>query len=119
MDEGDASRRAIGRRGGERREAGGGMSAYEAANAIYVTPYFSDLEALVLFLWRRPDVTRRIARNQRKLVVGGGYLSMAAELCYWRGLIRGWASMAKVDEGQTGFDEGERYETWLLKQVSP
>jgi hypothetical protein len=87
------------------------MSAYEAASAIYVKPYFSDLEALALFLRRRPDVTRRIARNQRELVVGGGYLGMAAELCYCRGLICGWASMAKVDEGQWGFDEGERYET--------
>jgi hypothetical protein len=33
------------------------------------------------------------------LFVGRGYLSPAAEACYWRALIRGWEAVARM-EGQ-------------------
>jgi len=47
------------------------------------------------------------------MVVGGGYLSEAAEACYWRSLIRAWATMARVlDINEWG--DGMRWETFVL-----
>jgi hypothetical protein len=94
------------------------VTSYKEANAIYVDPNFSNLESLVEFLREHPNVARQIARNQRVVVVGGGYLSLAAETCYWRALIEGWSRAAIVDETEWGDLEGERYETWLLKEIS-
>ncbi|KAF2033494.1 hypothetical protein EK21DRAFT_58695 [Setomelanomma holmii] len=94
------------------------VASWEGANAIYVKPDFSDLEAVVEFLEERQEVARRIARNQRELVVDGGYLSTSAETCYWRALIKGWSEVAVVDEAKWGDETGERYETWLVKEVS-
>jgi hypothetical protein len=45
-------------------------------------------------------------------------LSIAAETCYWRALIRAWSESAVVNERDWVGMEGERYETWLLKEVS-
>jgi hypothetical protein len=87
------------------------------ANAIYVKPDFSNLEAVIEFLGKHPHIAKRIARNQRATMVDGGYLGEAAETCYWRALIRGWAEVARVNEEDWGAYEGERYETWLLKEV--
>lgn len=94
------------------------ITSYKEANAIYVDPNFSNLESVVEFLREHPNVARQIARNQRAMVVGGGYLSVAAETCYWRALIEGWSRAAIVDEAEWGGLEGERYETWLLKEIS-
>ncbi|KAF2243396.1 hypothetical protein BU26DRAFT_437108 [Trematosphaeria pertusa] len=93
------------------------VKGWREANAIYVDPKFSNLESVILFLRSHPDVAKRIAQNQRDAVVMAGYLSTAAETCYWRGLIRGWASVAKVDNGW-GEELGERFETWILRQVT-
>jgi hypothetical protein len=106
-----------GRRGKEVKGALPTVSSYEDANAIYVDPDFSNLEGVVKFLDKHPEISKRIARNQRNLMVGGGYLSLAAETCYWRALIRGWGEVAVVTE-EWGSDIGERYETWLLNEVS-
>ncbi|ERS95664.1 hypothetical protein HMPREF1624_07738 [Sporothrix schenckii ATCC 58251] len=67
------------------------------ANAVFVAPDWSDLEATVAWLERHPDVAQGIAQRQRALFVGGGYFSPAAEACYWRALIRGWSRVAKSD----------------------
>lgn len=91
---------------------------WEEANAIYVKADFSDLEEVILFLQAYPQVARRIAQNQRHMVVGGSYLTFAAEVCYWRALIRGWNKVAQVSELGWEAEVGERYETWLLGEIS-
>lgn len=91
---------------------------YRNANAIYVSPDFYNLEALIEWLEAHPHVAQRIARNQRQMMVEGGYLGEGAETCYWRALIWGWARVARVEEEDwKEYGEGERFETWLLKQV--
>jgi hypothetical protein len=81
------------------------------ANVVFVKPDWSDLEATVRWLREHPDVGADIARRQRGLLVGGGYLSEAAEACYWRSLIGAWSRTARV-EGDWG--EGMRWETFSL-----
>jgi hypothetical protein len=95
----------------------GTVSAWEDANAIFVKPDWTNLEALIFFLRMHPHIAQRIARNQRDVMVGGGYLSRAAETCYWRALIRGWSKIAVVDEKEWELGEGERFEGWLLGEV--
>jgi hypothetical protein len=98
---------------------------WRTANAVYLQPTFANLERTVVFLREHPEVATRIAANQRALMDGGGYLSAAAETCYWRGLIQGWASVAEVsDEEGDGEDvrwageQGERFENWIVRQVA-
>ncbi|PSN68110.1 hypothetical protein BS50DRAFT_551391 [Corynespora cassiicola Philippines] len=90
---------------------------YQQANAVYVAKDFSNLEATIGFLRRWPEVAERIARNQRMMSIGAGNLSPAAEVCYWRALVRGWASVVEVD-ADWGDEMGERFETWILKEAS-
>jgi hypothetical protein len=92
------------------------VTSYREANAIFVEPDFSNMRSVIKFLRERPSVARRIAQNQRELIIGGRYLSNAAEVCSWRALIRGWSEAAKIDETEWGDSQGERYETWLLKR---
>jgi hypothetical protein len=92
------------------------VTDWRLANAIYLNYSFSNLEVIVSFLHSHPDVAKHIALNQRRLVVGEGYLSPAAESCYWRALIRGWATVAIKDDNW-GDEVGERYEDWILRQV--
>jgi hypothetical protein len=96
----------------------GMVGSYKEANAVYVEPDFEELDGLVGVLRKYPYVAERIARNQREGVVGKGYLSMGAETCYWRALIRGWGESAVIEEREWADLEGERYETWLLQEVS-
>lgn len=91
---------------------------WQDANAIYVNADFSNLEAVILFLREHAEVAQHIAWNQRETVVERGYLSMAAEICYWRAMVRAWAKVAEVDKEDWGTERGERYETWLLKELS-
>ncbi|TDZ67250.1 hypothetical protein CTRI78_v003113 [Colletotrichum trifolii] len=70
----------------------------EDANMIFVTPDWSDLEATVQWLENHPDVARGIAKRQRDLFVRHGYLGPAAEVCYWRALIKGWSQVVRVNE---------------------
>ncbi|KAI1131462.1 glycosyl transferase family 90-domain-containing protein [Nemania abortiva] len=74
------------------------------ANAVFVAPDWSDLRDTVAWLERHPDVAAGIARRQRDLFVGKGYLSPAMETCYWRALLRAWSSVVRV--------EGEGWEDW-------
>lgn len=77
----------------------------EEANIVFVAPDWSDLGDTVAWLEENPEVAEGIARRQRALFHGGGYFSPAAEACYWRALVRGWAKMART-EGQ-GWEETE------------
>jgi hypothetical protein len=84
------------------------------ANMIFVAPNWSDLEATVQLLEKYPKVAKGIARRQRELFAGGGYLSPAAEVCYWRALIRGWSSVADID-GEKGWEaDGMSWEQFSL-----
>lgn len=88
--------------------------AAEEANIVFVAPDWSDLEQIIGWLEDHPDVAEGIARRQRDMFVGRGYFSPAAEVCYWRALVRGWAQVVRT-EGQ-GWDEhgGLPFETFAL-----
>ncbi|KAF6818487.1 duf821 domain-containing protein [Colletotrichum sojae] len=70
----------------------------EEANMVFVNPDWSDLEATISWLEKHPDVAHGIAQRQRALFVGRGYLSPAAETCYWRALIEGWSHVVRADD---------------------
>ena len=69
----------------------------DEANIVFVAPDWSDLGATVAWLEAHPAVAEGIARRQRELFVGGGYFSPAAEMCYWRALVRGWAEVVRTE----------------------
>ncbi|KAI1420430.1 glycosyl transferase family 90-domain-containing protein [Xylaria sp. FL1777] len=73
------------------------------ANAVFISPDWSDLEDIVLWLEDHPDVAAGIARRQRDLFVRKGYISPAMETCYWRALLRGWSQVVRL-EGE-GWDD--------------
>ena len=81
------------------------------ANVVFVRPDWSDLEATIRWLREHPDAAAEIAQRQRALVGSAGYLSEAAEACYWRSLIRAWSRTVRV-EGDWG--DGMRWETFSL-----
>lgn len=81
------------------------------ANIVFVRPDWSDLEATLKWLRDHPAIAAGIARRQRSLTVEKGYLSEAAEACYWRSMIRAWSRTARI-EGDWG--EGMRWETFSL-----
>ncbi|KAK2000260.1 hypothetical protein LX36DRAFT_668849 [Colletotrichum falcatum] len=67
------------------------------ANAVFVNPDWSDLEATIGWLEDHAEVSRGIARRQRALSSERGYMSPAAEVCYWRALVRGWSGVVRID----------------------
>ena len=92
--------------------------APEEANIVFVAPDWSDLGATVEWLEANPEIAEGIARRQRDLFVGGGYFSPAAEACYWRAMVRGWAKTAET-EGQ-GWEkvEGVTFEEFILSNTA-
>jgi hypothetical protein len=70
----------------------------EEANMIFVSPDWSDLEDTIRWLEDNPEVAEEIAHRQRDLFVGGGYFSPAAEVCYWRAMIKGWSKVVQIDD---------------------
>ncbi|KAK3381274.1 glycosyl transferase family 90-domain-containing protein [Podospora didyma] len=86
----------------------------EEANIVFVAPDWSDLEDVVAWLEANPRVAEGIARRQRDLFFGGGYFSPAAEGCYWRALVRGWAQMARTDGEDWDQKEGITFEAFSL-----
>lgn len=82
------------------------------ANIVFVKPDWSDLEETVAWLEAHPTVAEGIAARQRDQFVGGGYVSKAAETCYWRSLLKGWKEVAQVDEGD--LPEGVTFEDFIL-----
>ncbi|KAI0134115.1 hypothetical protein BJ170DRAFT_185374 [Xylariales sp. AK1849] len=87
------------------RDAWGRGHKAEEANIVFVAPDWSDLESTILWLENHPEIAEGIARRQRETFHRGGYLSPAAEMCYWRAAIRGWSEGVRYD-GQ-GFEEME------------
>ncbi|KAK2007530.1 hypothetical protein LZ32DRAFT_622103 [Colletotrichum eremochloae] len=67
------------------------------ANAVFVNPDWSDLEATIGWLEDHAGVSRGIARRQRALSSERGYMSPAAEVCYWRALVRGWSEVVRFN----------------------
>ncbi|KAK0644490.1 glycosyl transferase family 90-domain-containing protein [Cercophora newfieldiana] len=85
----------------------------EEANMVFVQGDWSDLGETVKWLEEHGDVAEGIARRQRELVADGGYHSPAAEACYWRAAIRGWASVART-EGDGWEELGVPFEAFSL-----
>lgn len=69
------------------------------------------------WLEANPSVAQAIARRQRQLFHGRGYSGPAAEMCYWRAAICGWASVVRFD-GQ-GFDDMKEtpWEEFSLNEI--
>ncbi|OIW29293.1 hypothetical protein CONLIGDRAFT_655209 [Coniochaeta ligniaria NRRL 30616] len=86
----------------------------EEANAVFVSPDWSDLERIVAWLEENPGVAEGIAERQRELFVGKGYLSPAAEVCYWRALIRGWSEAGEYESHDWGDRETVSWELFSL-----
>lgn len=84
----------------------------EQANIIFIQPDWSDLEDVILYLRDNQHLASGIARRQRKLWVEGGWLGAAAETCYWRALLKGWAERARIEEAD--WAQGMRWETFSL-----
>ncbi|KAI8957399.1 hypothetical protein F5Y11DRAFT_339850, partial [Daldinia sp. FL1419] len=89
----------------------------QEANIVFVAPDWSDLESTIEWLEKHPKVAEGIASRQRELFDGGGYFSPAAEMCYWRALLRGWSKVVRT-EGQ-GFENLEEipWEEFSLKEI--
>jgi hypothetical protein len=79
------------------------------ANAVFVAPDWSDLRRTVEWLEGNPGVAEGIAGRQREVFVGEGYLSPAAEVCYWRALIRGWSEVVRYESAEW---EGREVVSW-------
>ena len=62
-------------------------------NFVEVERDFSDLEAAMDHLTTHPEEAKRIADNSVK-TFRERYLTPAAEACYWRAFIHGWASVS-------------------------
>ena len=77
-----------------------------------MAPDWSDLEAVIEYLETNPRIAQDIAARQKETMVKRGYLSRAAEACYWRRLIRSWGETVRWDESEWG--EGMRWETFSL-----
>jgi hypothetical protein len=88
--------------------------APEEANIVFVAPDWSDLEDTIGWLEDHPHVAEGIARRQREMFVGGGYFSPAAEACYWRALVRGWAKVVRTAGQGWEEHEGVPFETFAL-----
>ncbi|KAI1171526.1 glycosyl transferase family 90-domain-containing protein [Nemania sp. FL0916] len=86
----------------------------EDANAVFVAPDWSDLRATIAWLEDHADIAEGIARRQRDLFVGRGYLSPAMETCYWRALIRGWSEVVRFDEEEWGGLHGVSWEEFSV-----
>jgi hypothetical protein len=88
------------------------------ANTIFVNPDWSDLEAVVRWLEAHPKTAEGIANRQRETFEGGGYVSPAAEMCYWRALVRGWAQAVRLDlrAWANKTKEGVRFEEFVLRE---
>jgi hypothetical protein len=84
-------------------------SPLEEANVIFVAGDWSDLAAMVQWLEDSPDLAAGFAYRQRQTFAIRGYVSLTAEVCYWRALIKGWSKVAEpVGEGWN--QKGIRFE---------
>lgn len=89
-------------------------------NYVEVERDFSDLDAVMVHLIANPEEAKRIADNNVK-TFRERYLTMAAEACYWRALIEGWASVSfepdlyerKRNGGNSRKRRGMRFENYV------
>ncbi|GIC94734.1 uncharacterized protein Aud_002063 [Aspergillus udagawae] len=84
------------------------------ANLVVVSPDWSDLEATIAWLGNHPTIAQGIGDRQRELFYDGGYLSPAAEPCYWRALIRGWSRVVEPEGREWIEHKGGRWELFSL-----
>ena len=89
----------------------------EEANIVFVAPDWSDLGDTVAWLEEHPEIAEGIAMRQRELFAGGGYFSPAAETCYWRALVRGWAKMARTEGHGWEETQGITFEEFSLSNT--
>lgn len=90
------------------------------ANYVEVDREFTDLDRKMRYLLDNPEVAERIANNAVR-TLRDRYLTPAAESCYWRELIRQYASVCafepdlweKKGDGRMGM-RGEPFESWVL-----
>ncbi|KAI9754953.1 MAG: RNA helicase required for poly(A+) mRNA export [Chaenotheca gracillima] len=66
-------------------------------NYVEVAPDWSDVEEKISELLRDDAKAQRIADNSVR-TFRERYLSLAAETCYWRKLIRGWATVSHTPD---------------------
>jgi hypothetical protein len=71
-------------------------------NLVEVERDFSDLVEKMEYYLTHTEDAERVAKNSVK-TFRERYLTTAAEACYWRALIRGWA---EVSFEPRGFEEG-------------
>lgn len=85
-------------------------------------PEWKELDETIKWLEKNDKIAKAIAKRQGEVIGRGGYLSPAAEACYWRALIRGWHRVARPvediweDSDSEGPENGEgiRFETFSL-----
>jgi hypothetical protein len=75
-------------------------------NYVEVERDFSDLERVMEHLLAHPEEAQRIANNSVR-TFRERYLTVAAEACYWRALIQGWASVSFKPEIYERSPDGE------------
>jgi hypothetical protein len=87
-------------------------------NFVEVAEDFSDLEEKITALLADPEKARKIAQNNVE-TFRDRYLTPASQVCYWRELLRGWASVSfepkawDVDEEGTRTIRGVPFETFV------
>jgi hypothetical protein len=96
------------------------VSSGPEANYIEVDQEFSDLPAKIDYLIDNPKVAEQIAENAVR-TFRDRYLTPAAESCYWRHLIRQYASVSdfepvlfSTDRNGRKVARGVPFEAWLL-----
>lgn len=89
----------------------------QGPNMVFVAPDWSDLEGAVAWLESHPRAAEGIARRQRALFHGRGYFGPAAEACYWRAALRGWARAVRYGDDVAALGEGVPWEEFSLKEM--
>lgn len=103
------------------------VSSGPDANFVEVERDFSDLDRKMRFLLDNPGAAERIANNAVR-TLRDRYLTPAAEACYWRHLIRQYASVSDFqpelfESGSVGRGKSEvkprgvGFESWVLNQA--
>ncbi|CAI7594397.1 unnamed protein product [Penicillium manginii] len=96
------------------------ISSGPDANFVEVKADFSDLSRMIDYLIDNPKIAERIAENSVR-TFRDRYLTPAAESCYWRQLVRSYASVCDFepllfDTARDGkkVSRGVPFETWML-----
>ncbi|PWY89134.1 hypothetical protein BO70DRAFT_377563 [Aspergillus heteromorphus CBS 117.55] len=82
-------------------------------NYVEVKGDWSDLGDKMRFLLGNEEVAEGIAARAVR-VFRERYLTPAAEACYWRELVRGWARVGRFEGVGEGRERGVPFEEWVL-----